>query len=81
VRAAPACGLLGPADAGAADRDPQRAGGLDRGGHLLGVRDVALDEARLELLGERRTLLGVQIGDRDLGARGAQPAGGGGAEP
>ena len=35
----------------------------------------------LELLGQRRALLGVEVGDGDLRARGAQAAGGRGAEP
>ena len=78
-------GALGPADARAADGDPQVAGlaGGGHGGlHLVGVGDVAELEARppAELLGERVALLLVEVGDGHVRAPGVQEAGGGGAE-
>ena len=48
---------LGPADPGAADRDPEpsvdRRGPLDRGRNGVGIGDVGLDEPGADLLGER----------------------------
>ena len=47
----------------------------------LGVGDVALDELRAQLAGERLALLGVLVGDRHLRAVGRQPPRGRGPEP
>ena len=83
VRALAAGGLLGRADAGAADADPQAvvARGVPDGGLDVGLlRDVGGDEVGAELLGQRGAALGVDIGDRDVGARGVRAACGGGAK-
>ena len=76
MRALLAGDALRPADAGAADRDPQAAlglgGGIDGGLHRLGLHHVHLHEARAavaELDGERLALLGVEVGDHDRSRR------------
>jgi hypothetical protein len=69
---------LGPADARAVHRDAQLArqlgGGVDGGLDLVGLRHVGLDEldAGAQLGGQRVALLGVDVGDGDLGALGVQ---------
>ena len=77
---------LGPADAGAVDRDPQRpglGGGGDGGPRSVSglVTSISTNCARLAELGDQRVaLLRVEVGDGDVGAGGVQAPGGGGAE-
>ena len=81
--AVPADGALRPADAGGVHQDPQRAeldGLRDRRLDLLGVGDVDRDERAADLLGERLALVGLEVGDDDLRARGGELAGDGGAD-
>jgi len=72
VRAAGPRQALGPADPGAADRDPQPALGLgrlrDRGVDRLGVGDVGGEEGGADLARQRLAALGVEVGDRHRGA-------------
>ena len=64
---------------------PTRAGILGgdghRLGHLLAVGDVGLDELDAELLGQGVALVAVEVEDRDHGAGGLQPSGGGLTQP
>src|SRR4051794_27271551 len=76
VRAVAPGDLLGPADARAADGDPQAGDRVDRRLDLLGVGDVGGDELRADRLGGLGSALGVQVGDRDVRAGRAQRAGG-----
>ena len=84
VRPAPAGGLLGPADARAHDRDAELPAAPARGGHrelqLRGIRHVARDERRADLRGQRVAGRGVDVGHADVGAGGAQPPRGRGAQ-
>jgi hypothetical protein len=87
VRAARTGKALGPADPGAADRDPQSAvslgGVVDSGLDGLGVGHVGGDEVGADLAGQLLAALRVEVGDRHLGAdlgqrprrRRAQPRG------
>ena len=69
--------LLRPPGPRAADGDAQAAvslgRGLDGGLDLILLAHVARGEPRAELLGDRQAAIGVDVGDRDLGAR-ARPA-------
>src|SRR3546814_3996403 len=74
---------LCPADACRVDHGAQ-GGQLDGLVHrvlvLLVVGYIDADEDPADLLGQRLALLGVQVGDDDLGALGRQLAGGGGTD-
>ena len=68
VVAVPSDGAGGPADPRAVHQRLERRhldGGVDGGDHLLGVGDVRLHEQATNLLGQRHTLVLLDVGHHD----------------